>query len=92
MLLLAAHASPPHLSPHRLKPLINGAQPASGTHVYEFECILPTCGAQQKQYRFENCSSADGAMFIVVVHGEHEGHPLKITRDGSLLFASEIRL
>lgn len=92
LLLLAAHAAPPHNAPHRLKALIDGAEPHSGTHEYIFECILPTCGASQKSYRYSGISSVDASMYIVVVHGEHEGHPLKITRDGTVMHVSEIRL
>lgn len=85
LLLLAAHASPPHNAPHRLKALINGATPANGTHEYVFRCLLPECGALQKEYVYKNCSTVDATLFVVPVHGEHEGHQLEIRRDGLII-------
>ena len=83
-LLLAAHAAPPHVGPHKLEVRIDGAVPAAAPGLKELRVRCLQCQAPELVQQVEHPGLVSAV--VVAFHTSHEGHALEIHYDGKRLY------
>ena len=84
LLMMVAHASPPHNAPHALSVRINGAPMQAGSVKVRFVCLAGDCANKPLPARDITYEVPRELAAVVGIsfHSVHEGHALEVWHDG----------